>query len=184
MKEYLRYLKQILKHKKYVFEECKSCGIPWQGIVHDLSKFSKEEFFSSAKYFYGNQSPHYKDAEENGYSLAWLHHKGCNKHHWEYWTDFYEDTGEVKANKIPYRYVVEMVCDWIGAGKAYKNTSWKQSEPLEYYNKVRAGRHFHPETELLIITFLKCIKDEGLDEFHRMAKSIYTQIDYENGYLP
>ena len=179
-----KYFVTVCRHKALVYHECQACGITWQGIVHDISKFSRDEFISSAKYYCGDKSPHYQDAEENGYSSAWLHHKGRNKHHWEYWTDFNEEDGSIKANKIPYKYVVEMVCDWIGAGKVYKSTSWKQSEPLEYYNKVRAGRHFHPETELLIITFLKCIKDEGLDEFHRMAKSIYTQIDYENGYLP
>lgn len=184
----LKYLKTILIHKKYVFDECRACGIFWQGVTHDLSKFSKEEFFSSAKYFCEDKSPHYQDAEENGYSSAWLHHKGCNPHHWEYWTDFYEDTGEVKANKIPYKYVVEMVCDWIGAGKAYSKDKWTKDSPLEYYNKVRSGRHFHPDTEELILKFLKCIKNNGLEEFHSMAKGegiyAYIYFDYSDIYIP
>lgn len=179
-----KYFLTIWKHKAVVYQECSACGITWQGIVHDLSKFSRDEFISSAKYFCSDKSPHYGDAEENGYSLAWLHHKGCNKHHWEFWTDFNEDDGSIKVNKIPYNYVVEMVCDWIGAGKVYEKDRWTQLSPLDYYNKVRSGRYFHPETEKLILMFLNAIASHGLEEFHRMAKSIYTKVDYEGGYLP
>ena len=169
-----KYFMTICRHKAVVFRECRACGIPWQGIIHDLSKFSRDEFISSAKYYCADKSPHYGDAEENGYSLAWLHHKGCNKHHWEFWTDFNEDDGSIKANKIPYNYVVEMVCDWIGAGKVY--------------NKVRSGRHFHPDTEELILMFLNAIASHGLDKFHKMAKGeggyVYIRIDYEGEYVP
>lgn len=179
-----KYFMTVCRHKAVVFHECHACGITWQGIVHDLSKFSRDEFISSAKYYCEDKSPHYGDAEENGYSLAWLHHKGCNKHHWEFWTDFNEEDGSIKVNKIPYNYVVEMVCDWIGAGKVYNKDKWTQSSPFDYYRKVRSGRHFHADTEGLILRFLRCIEEKGLDEFHRMAKSVYTKVDYEEKYLP
>ena len=179
-----KYFLTICKHKAVVYQECRACGITWQGITHDLSKFSRDEFISSAKYYCEDKSPHYGDAEENGYSLAWLHHKGCNKHHWEFWTDFNEDDGSIKVNKIPYNYVVEMVCDWIGAGKVYNKDKWTRYSPLEYYNKVRSGRYFHPETEKLILMFLNAIASYGLTEFHRMAKSIYIKVNYEGEYLP
>ena len=81
-----------------------------------------------------------------------------------------------------------MICDYIGAGKAYKQEKWSQEEPLKYYNKVRKGRHFHPETEELILKFLHCIADNGLEEFHKMAKCekgySYLKIDYEGIYCP
>lgn len=173
-----KHFKTVCRHKWYVFKECAGCGIAWQGITHDLSKFGLAEFIPSARHFQGNRSPIEAEKESLGYSMAWLHHKGCNKHHWEYWTD-YNDKGEVVANKIPYKYVVEMICDWIGAGKAYSKGEWNQSEPLAYYNKVRAGRHFHPITERLIMDFLCCINDCGLDEFHKMAKSNIVRMGYE-----
>ena len=178
LKSYYKHFLTVCKHKWVVFQECRACGITWQGIIHDLSKFSPAEFGPSAKYFQGDKSPHYGEAAANGYSKAWLHHKGCNMHHWEFWTDFNEDDGSIKVNKIPYNYVVEMVCDWIGAGKVYSKDKWTQSSPLEYYNKVRSGRHFHPKTEELILKFLNCIKEYGLDAFHKMAKSPYTWGDY------
>lgn len=70
----------------------------------------------------------------------------------------------------------------------YSGEKWTQEEPLAYYQKVREGRHFHPKTEILLISFLKCIRDKGLDEFHKMAKCqppySYLWIDYEGLYVP
>ena len=171
LKEMWKHFKVVCKHKYYVFQECKACGLFWQGITHDLSKFSIDEFVSSAKYFQGDKSPIEAEKAAIGYSSAWLHHKGHNKHHWEYWTDFGR-SGQVKTVKIPNKYVVEMVCDWIGAGKAYSQEKWTQAEPWEYYMKVRAARHFHPETERLLLLFLETIRDKGLDTFHVRARRV------------
>ena len=164
-----KHFKTVCKHKQVVFRECWACGIGWQGIVHDLSKFTRTEFSPSAKYFQGNRSPIEAEKDDCGYSFAWLHHKGCNPHHWEYWIDF-GNHGQIIADRIPKKYVVEMLCDWIGAGKVYAKGKWTQSDPLDYYNKVRAGRYFHPETEQVIVRFLELIRDEGLDEFHKIAR--------------
>ena len=155
----------ICKHKAVVFSECRACGITWHGIIHDMSKFSPTEFIPSAKYFQGTRSPIDAEKDELGYSAAWLHHKCHNKHHWEYWTDF-DDEGNIIPAKIPTKYVIEMICDWIGAGKVYATGKWDQSDPLTYYQKVRKGRHFHPETERLILRLLNMINDIGLDAFH------------------
>lgn len=184
---YIKHFQTVWKHKIIVFQECRACGLTWRGLTHDLSKFSPSEFVPSAKYFQGNRSPIEAEKEDVGYSYAWLHHKGHNPHHWEFWTDF-GDNGEIISNKIPYDYVVEMICDWIGAGKVYSKDKWTNAEPLNYYNKVRPGRYFHPETEKLILGFLECIRDKGLDEFHKMAKCepgySCVRIDYEGEYIP
>ena len=164
----IRHLNTILRHKWYVFQECRACGITWQGIKHDWSKFSPSEFSESAKHFQGNRSPIEAVKEEDGYSVAWLHHKGHNKHHWEWWTDFGEN-GEVIANAIPFKYILEMICDWIGAGKAYTN-EWFQGDPLTYYLMHREGRHFHPDTEETILYFLEIIDEYGLKKFHEEAR--------------
>ena len=178
------HFKTICKHKAVVFKECRACGITWQGLTHDMSKYSREEFLASAKYFQGDRSPIEAEKEAVSYSKAWLHHKGCNKHHWEWWTDFADD-GSVIANKIPSKYVIEMVCDWIGAGMVYSGEKWTQSEPLNYYNKVRNGRHFHPETEELLVRLLEIIRDDGLDAFHSVCKVRYPLFtDYDGLYIP
>lgn len=169
MSKYIKHFKTVCRHKAVVFRECKACGITYQGVVHDLSKFGIAEFVSSARFFQGNRSPIEVEKEKNKYSLAWQHHKGHNPHHWEYWIDFAFD-GSIIANEMPYKYVVEMICDWIGAGMVYSGKEWTQAEPLNYYHKVKDGRHFHPKTEKLIIQFLECINDKGLEEFHKMAR--------------
>ena len=164
-----RHFMTVCKHRWYVFKECAACGIWWQGITHDMSKFSRAEFIPSAKHFQGHRSPIEAEKEEDGYSAAWMHHKGRNPHHWEYWIDF-NDKGEIIANKIPYKYVVEMVCDWIGAGKAYSGEKWTKKSPYEYYLAHRAGRHFHPDTECMLVAMLERIYDHGLDSFHEWAR--------------
>ncbi len=188
MKERIEYawkhFKTVCRHKLVVYQECRACGITWRGIVHDLSKFSPTEFLPSARYFQGDKSPIEAQKAAEGYSVAWLHHKGHNKHHWEWWTDFGEN-GEVIANKMPPVYVIEMICDWIGAGKVYGGGSWTQAEPLNYYNKVKNDRHFHQETEELVVRLLELIQDKGLDEFHRVCRRRYPLFtDYEGLYIP
>ena len=131
--KYWKHFKVITRHKYYVMIECFKRGLYWQGIVHDLSKYSITEFKESAKYFQGTGTPINKTKEELGYSKAWLNHKGHNKHHWEYWTDFYE--GEIKACPIPLKYVKEMCCDMIGASKAYLKGKYSPEKPLEYFLK-------------------------------------------------
>lgn len=169
MNKYLAHFKTICKHKAAVFLHCRKCGIWWQGITHDLSKFSPTEFFTSAKYFQGDRSPIEAEKEAIGYSNAWLHHKGHNKHHWEYWCDF-EKNGVPFPHRIPYKYIVEMICDWIGAGQVYDLDEWSTETPWNYYWGVRQDRHFHEDTEEFIVKFLKIIRDEGLDAFYYCAR--------------
>ena len=163
-----KHLKTICKHKAIVCLECIKCGLIWRGLMHDNSKFGLAEFLPSAKYFQGNKSPIDAKEKQNEYFIAWQHHIGHNPHHWEYWIDF-DREGRIIPMKIPYQYVVEMICDWIGAGMTYSKDKWTQKAPLTYYKKVRHGWHIHPETDALIIMFLECISEKGLTEFHKIA---------------
>lgn len=182
--KYIQHLKTILKHKAIVFSLMRKCGYGWQGFFHDSSKFSPTEFLSSARYFQGNRSPIEREKEVLGYSKAWLHHKGHNKHHWEYWVDFGKE-GEIIAYKIPWKYVVEMVCDYVAAGKTYTKENWTQHEPLEYHNRVKKQRHFNEETLNLLETFLKIIDKDGLEKFIEVVKGKgYLYSDYEKKYAP
>jgi len=131
MMKCVRHLIVISKHKVFVMIECFKLGLYWQGLVHDLSKFGLTEFIESAKYFQGTGTPINVIKVEKGYSAAWLHHKGRNKHHWEYWTDFY--FGEVKPVRVPERYLKEMACDMIGASRAYLKGKYNPKEPLAYF---------------------------------------------------
>ena len=112
-----KHLRTILRHRRAVFRHCVLAGIPWQGIKHDLSKFSPSEFIPSARHYDGTRSPNELERAEYGCSFAWMHHKGRNKHHFEYWTDYSPITKRMSPVKMPLRYVVEMFCDRVGRAK-------------------------------------------------------------------
>ena len=131
MSKFFKHLHTINRHRFEVFKLCCKVGIPFRGIVHDLSKYSFEEFFESVKYYTnGTISPLLTSKKENGYSRAWLHHFGRNKHHFEYWYDY---AAPVKTPIIPFKYMLEMICDRIAASKIYYKDNYNDSIPYEYY---------------------------------------------------
>jgi len=163
----------ISKHKLYVMKFCFKCGIYKRGLLHDLSKFGPTEFLNSAKYYTGTRSPIDIEKEEKGYSLAWLHHRGKNPHHWEYWIDNL-GSYENKPCKIPKEYIVEMLCDWISAGIVYSNKkpdyNKPYKEPLDYYKKGRGFYIFEKNTQDVVELMLAIIADNGINEFCKYAK--------------
>ena len=133
MKSFFGHLHTVNKHRFIVFKLCCRAGIPWRGFVHDLSKYSITEFSESIKYYSGKHSPIRDCKQKNGYSKAWLHHKGRNKHHYEYWYDY---AAPEPTPIIPYKYTVESICDTLAAGIVYNGKDWTNSTQLEYWNKV------------------------------------------------
>lgn len=139
----LKHLKTILTHKHYVFYFARKLGIGWQGFWHDMSKFSPVEFWESVKYYTGTRSPIDTCKEDKGYSLAWLHHKGHNKHHYEHWQDNFDKGGE--ALRMPDKYVKEMICDYLAAGRAYKGKDFDfNCEHIWWVNKKKNPLAMHP----------------------------------------
>lgn len=137
IKNFFGHLKTVLKHKWVVFKLSIKAGIPIRGLLHDMSKFSWVEFSESVKYYQGGKrSPLGKSREENGYSKAWLHHKGRNKHHIEYWYDT-----ELKEQPImPFKYTAEMVCDKLAASIVYQGKNWTKESELEFWNTKDKSR--------------------------------------------
>ena len=130
------HFKKICIHKFWVAYYCFKCGLYCQGIWHDMSKFSPIEFWESVKYYQGTSSPINACKADKGYSLAWQHHKGRNPHHYEYWTDRYDDGTVCIA--MPYKYAVELICDWIGAARAYMGKDFSYNKEYEWWmNKLK-----------------------------------------------
>lgn len=173
MNKTVSHFKTITKHKFYVMKFCFKCHLFKRGLLHDLSKYSPIEFCTSVKYYTGNRSPIDNEKDVKGYSLAWQHHKGHNPHHWEYWIDNV-GTRENKAGRIPYNYVVEMICDWLAAGIVYSKKNPDYNEPYDvprkYYNAHTHERIFHKDTQKLIEFFLDIIARDGINDFCRVAR--------------
>ena len=125
-----KHLKTVHKHRKEVRKLCFKCGLYWQGLIHDLSKYSPTELIPSVKYYTGTRSPIDNQIDDIGYSEAWLHHKGRNKHHYEYWQD--DTHGHIRCD-IPYRYIVEMFCDRVAACKVYQKDKYTPKSALKYF---------------------------------------------------
>ena len=145
-----------------VMKNCFRCGLYWQGLTHDLSKLAPVEFWAGAKYWQGTCSPNNAQRQAEGYSAAWLHHKGRNKHHLEYWIDYAPDGDHAMAGmRMPARYVAEMVCDRIAASKNYKGDKYTDAAAWEYYDRSRDHYILHPETRKELETCLLILRDEG-----------------------
>lgn len=161
LKKMLLHFHMINKHRFYVFRLACKAGIPWRGLVHDLSKYSPTEFFESAKYYTGYHSPITASREKNGYSKAYLHHKGHNKHHYEYWYDL---DMEKPALIIPLPYFKEMVCDNLAAGMSYQGKNWTKEYQLAYWEKARRKSLMHPTMVALLTRVYTDVAKYGIEQ--------------------
>ncbi len=162
----------VSKHRFMVFKHCLKCGIILQGIMHDLSKFSPEEFFAGVKFYQGNRSPNEGEREALGYSRAWMHHKGRNKHHFEYWTDYNPKTKLLEPVKMPVKYVAEMFCDRVAASKIYMKKNYTDKAPLDYFLNAKKRRIIHSETAALLEELLTMLAEQGEDAVFSYIKEL------------
>lgn len=152
----------INHHKHLVMKGCFAVGLYKQGLLHDLSKYTPTEFLVGCKYYQGNMSPNNAERKDKGYSSAWLHHKGRNKHHMEYWIDYSVNKDEgICGMKMPVNYVVEMFIDRVSASKNYQKEAYTDRSPLEYYENGKNIHILHPETKELLEKLLYMLAEEG-----------------------
>ena len=158
------HFKTIARHRFLVCRYCFRLGLYGQGLCHDLSKFSPAEFWVGAKYFQGDHSPNDAERRAVGYSTAWMHHKGRNRHHFEYWTD-YALTGEgIVGVEMPAKYVAEMFCDRLAASKVYRGAAYSDGDPYAFYLRGAKKRLLiAPETAALLEKMLLTLRDSGED---------------------
>ena len=151
----------ITRHKLLVMKECFQVGLYKQGLLHDLSKYSWSEFSVGCKYYQGTRSPNNAEREAKGYSSAWLHHKGRNKHHYEYWIDYGTHGAVLEGMKMPVNYVVEMFLDRMAASKVYRGDAYTDRDPLDYFLGGKGQYLMHEETEALLETLLVMLAEKG-----------------------
>ena len=166
-----RHFLTITRHRHAVIRHCAKAGILWQGLRHDLSKYSPTEFFAGARNYQGVRSPNEAERESYGYSTAWLHHKGRNKHHFEYWTDYDPATRRVAPVKMPLKYVIEMFCDRVAAGKIYRGDAYTDHNPIAYFERGKPTRFIHPATSEFLEKLLRMLDEKGEDETFRYIRA-------------
>ena len=169
--KWLSHLKTINYHRRLVRRYCFRLGLYRQGLTHDLSKYAPVEFLVGARYFHGAQSPNNLERKEKGYSGAWLHHKGRNRHHLEYWIDYaYGESSGMAGMEMPVKYVVEMFCDRLAASRTYRRDAYTDNDPYDYYMRARDAHMLHPNTRALLEKMLVSLKEKGEEETFAMIR--------------
>ena len=172
------HFKTITRHRNLVMKFCFACGLYRQGLLHDLSKYSPSEFYAGVLYFQGDRSPNDIDRRENGYSAAWMHHKGRNKHHYEYWNDYIlpEHGGNgVGPIAMPRRYVAEMFCDRLAACHVYHPEGYSDDLALKYFNRGKNRIDMHPDTKRDLDFLLHYNAKYGEKKALQYIKQIYLK---------
>jgi len=164
------HLKTVHMHRSLVRRHCFKCGLYKQGLTHDLSKYSLFELVPSIKYYQGWRSPYPYEKELKGYSLGWLHHKGHNKHHWEYWYDTIG--GKWVPIKMPYNYLIESICDRIAACKTYNKEKYTDNDALAYFLNKNDRFYMHEDTAREMESILRSVSELGEDKTFAMIKDI------------
>ena len=166
------HFKTITTHRILVMQGCFRMGLYWQGLIHDLSKYSLTEFKTGVEYYQGNKSPNAAEREDKGYSEAWLHHKGRNKHHLEYWIDYAADGSGMCGMKMPIQYVIEMFCDRVAASKTYRGAAYRDSDPYDYYAHSVDHYIIHPDTAAALESLLRILRDKGEERAFAAARKL------------
>lgn len=157
-----KHLHTVNQHRRLVRKYCFRLGLYWQGLTHDLSKYSPMEFWAGVRYFQGDHSPNDAQRRANGYSDSWMHHKGRNRHHFEYWTDYGTNGEGIIGIEMPDKYLAEMFCDRLAASKVYRGKDYSDGDPYAFYMRGKGRRlMIHPKTEEKIGEILLILKDEG-----------------------
>ena len=161
-----QHFKTITTHKIWVMRYCFKIGLYWQGLTHDLSKYSPTEFLVGMKYYQGDRSPNNAEREDTGMSKSWMHHKGRNKHHFEYWIDYGINCDTIiKGVPMPRRYVAEMIMDRISASRVYLGDAYTDQAPYQYLKKGIGHLWFvHPETLSQLEFLLRMLSERGEDD--------------------
>lgn len=170
IKRFFGHLNTVNKHRAMVCKLCFKCGLYWQGLTHDLSKYSPVEFWNGVKFYTGTKSPHYGERAKYGYSKAWLNHKGHNKHHAEYWQDI-RPNGKTEPIEMPAKYFAEMICDRVAASIIYNGENYNNSKPFEYYIAHKDENQFDKSTRSDLEYYLSILNAYGIDRTLKILKN-------------
>lgn len=172
IKNIFKHFHKICTHKRWVSFYCRKAGISWRGIKHDMSKFSPAEFWESVKYYQGDSSPIDAAKKDKGWSKAWMHHKGRNSHHYEYWVDRHDFGGE--ALIMPFDDALELLCDYLGAGRAYMGKNFSYTAEFQWWGeKNNKPLKMHPVVKWFVSTTLADLAEMEQCGFNPLADFEY-----------
>ena len=177
--KFIGHLSTVNKHRNKVRQLCFKCGLYWQGLTHDFSKYSPVEFWNGVKYYTGTASPHVGERKERGYSDAWVHHHNRNKHHGEYWQDI-NSNGKAAPCPMPNKYILEMVCDRVAASMIYLGDKFTSDAPLNYYESHKDENQFSSDTRTSLERCLMKIAELGVEHGLKVCANILQDFKWKH----
>lgn len=172
---FFKHLHTINKHRFLVMRYCFKCHLFKQGLLHDLSKYSFTEFFNSVKYYQGTYSPTINERKDKGYSDVWLHHKGRNKHHAEYWSDVSVEDHLYHPIPMPKKYLVESFCDRLAACKVYRKKTYEPQMALDYLLNEKYRLPIHEDSFNDLKMLLEYYVLHGEKEVFKYIRNVYLK---------
>ncbi len=170
-----QHFKTITRHRFLVMAGCFRIGLYWQGLTHDLSKYAPTEFMAGARYYQGIRSPNAAEREDKGFSEAWMHHKGRNRHHYEYWTDMNMEKRVYESVHMPRKYLAEQIMDRRAACIVYQGNKYTDASPLNYLQGSREQHLMHPENRRELEFLLSMLKENGEKETFHYLKTQFLK---------
>ena len=162
----------ITHHKLLVMKYCFACGLYRQGLAHDLSKYSPTEFIPGCIYYQGDHSPNEAERQAKGYTAAWLHHKGRNKHHLEYWIDYGGGKTRPGGGKDTPRGTCERVRGPVGASPSQLGGRGTHAPARGDYQRSRDHYLMHPASRAMLEKLLKMVRDKGQERTFAYMKAL------------
>ena len=154
---------------------CFKAGLYKQGLVHDLSKYSYNEFHYGVKYYQGFRSPIAREKElNNGKSIAWMHHTKNNKHHWEYWSYVFNPKFK-EVYDLPLNYLLESCIDRISACKVYQKEKYTDASPYNFHLNSKESHLMNENNMNRLFTLLGYLKDNGEEKALQYYKALYKK---------
>ncbi len=173
--QFWQHFKTITRHRLLVMAGCFRIGLIWQGLTHDLSKYAPTEFLAGARYYQGNRSPNAAEREDKGYSEAWMHHKGRNRHHYEYWTDMNMEKRVYESVPMPRKYLAEQIMDRRVACIVYQGDKYTDASPLNYFQGSREQHLMHGQNRRELEFLLTMLKEQGEKQTFRYLKTQFLK---------
>lgn len=176
IKAFFLHLHTVNRHRRLVRRNCFKVGLYRQGLIHDLSKYSPAEFLVGVKYYQGLRSPNVAERMDIGYSTAWMHHKGRNKHHHEYWTDYSPETSNIlEFMEMPKKYFIESIMDRIAASMVYRGKTYNDSAALDYLLTRDSEQFMNIKNREEMIRILTMLAEKGEKETFAYIKNEYLK---------
>ena len=158
----LKHFITITHHRHLVRKGCFKVGLYWQGLTHDLSKFSPTEFLMGIQYYQGDRSPNNAEKEAKERKEIAQREEAYGKHIAPYLGLCFV-AGDIEIRPLP------TVMSVYEEGEAmhhciYRMKYWQRTDTLLMSARDKEGKRL--ESIEVNLRDYKVIQSRGLQNHH------------------